>query len=96
MHPATTHPLWTLPDFKSYTCQKDNAAGIFFTDRMVQHALCDNEEHNERWKNEVVNDWYNNPVDPAPDFLTMANRFLGEDMEHSSKGMSMSIFESLV
>jgi hypothetical protein len=76
MHPATTHPLWTLPDFKSCTCQKDNAAGIFFTDRVVQHAFRGNEERKERWKKEVVNDWYNNPVDPAGDFLTRANRFL--------------------
>jgi hypothetical protein len=44
MHPATTHPHWTLIDFKSCKCQKDNAAGIFFTDRLVQHALHGNEE----------------------------------------------------
>jgi hypothetical protein len=94
MHPATTHPLWRLPDFKSCTCQKDNAAGIFFTDRFVQHALRGNEELNERWIKEVVNDWFNDPFDPARDFLTRANRFLGEDLEHSSKGIS--IFESLV
>ena len=75
-HPATTHPRWTLPDFESCKCQKDNAAGIFFTDRVVQHALRGNEEHKERWKKEIVNDWYNSPVDPAGDFLTRANRFL--------------------
>ena len=96
MHPATTHPLWTLPDFKSCMCQKDNAAGIFFTDRVVKFALHGNEERKESWGKEVVNDWYNKPVDPTRDFLTRANRFLGEDMERSSKGMSMSIFESLV
>ena len=39
MRHATTHPLWTSPDFKSCTFQEDNAAGIFFTDRDVQHAL---------------------------------------------------------
>jgi hypothetical protein len=83
MHPATTHPLWTLPDFKSYTCQKDNAVGIFFTDKVVQHALRGNEERKERWKKEVVKELYNNAVDAAPDFLARANRFLGEDMEHS-------------
>jgi hypothetical protein len=53
-----------------------------------------NEELNERWIKEVVNDWFNDPFDPARDFLTRANRFLGEDLEHSSKGIS--IFESLV
>ena len=41
MSHVTTHPLWTLSDFKSCTCQKDNATDIFSTDRdaMVQHAL---------------------------------------------------------
>jgi hypothetical protein len=90
--PATTHPLWTLPDFKS--CQKENAAGIFFTDRVVQHALRGNEERKERWKKEVVNDWFNNTADAGPDFIIRANKFLREDMEDSSKGIS--IFESVV
>jgi hypothetical protein len=94
MHPSTTHPLWTLPDFKSCTCQKDNAAGIFFTDRVVQHALRGNEERKERWGKEVVNDWFNNTADAASDFIIRANKFLREDMEDSSMGMS--IFESVV
>ncbi len=96
MHPDTTHPLWTLwmPDFKSCKCQKGNAAGIFFTDRVVQHALRGNEERKDRWKEVVVNDWFNNTADAFPDFLMKANRFLREDLQRSIKGMS--IFESVV
>jgi hypothetical protein len=94
MHPATTHPRWALPDFKSCKCQKENAAGIFFTDRVVQHALCGNKESKERWKNEVVKDWFENKADTDSDFLIRANRFLREDLKVSIKGMS--IFEWVV
>jgi hypothetical protein len=94
MHPATTHPRWTLSGFKSCKCQKDKAAGIFFTDRVVQHALRGNEESKERWKNEVVKDWFENTADEASDFLVRGNRFLREDLKDSFKGMS--IFERVV
>jgi hypothetical protein len=90
--PGTSHPRWSPAE--SCECRKEHAAGIFFTDRMVQHALRRNETRKQDWRDKVVRGWFDNIDEPALDFLIRANRFFREDMEHNSKGMS--IFESLV
>jgi hypothetical protein len=56
---------------------------------MVQHALRRNETSKQDWRDKVVRAWFDNTDEPASEFLRRANRFLREDMEHSSKGMSI-------
>ena len=34
--PGTVHPLWSRDDFKRLNCNKDFAAALYVTDRMVQ------------------------------------------------------------
>jgi hypothetical protein len=90
--PGTAHPLSTMTGFISCECRKEHAAGIFFTDMMVEHALSGNENGKQKWRDRVAQGWFHTD-EPASAFLSRANKFL-RDPEHSIKGMS--IFESPV
>jgi hypothetical protein len=87
---GTTHPRWSPAE--SCECRKEHAAGISFTDAVVEHALRGNENAKQKWRENVVQNWFRTD-EPSSAFLSRANKFL-RDAEHSSKGMS--IFESLV
>ncbi len=88
--PGTIHPRWSPAE--SCECRKEHAAGISFTDAMVEHALRGNENAKQKWRENVVQDWFLTD-EPFSAFLSRANKFL-RDPEHSIKGMS--IFKSLV
>ncbi len=90
LHSGTTHPRWSPAE--SCECRKEHAAGISFTDEMVEHALRGNENAKQKWRETVVLDWFHTD-EPTSAFLCRANKFL-RNPEHSIKGMS--IFESLV
>ena len=93
LDPGTTHPLWTKETKEGWNCHKTHAAGIFFTDSMVEHALLRNENGKRKWREIVVQGWFDQPDEPDSDFLLRANKFL-RDPEHSIN--DMCIFESPV
>jgi hypothetical protein len=59
---------------------------------MVEHALRGNENAEQKWRENVVQDWFHTD-EPSSAFLSRANTFL-RDPEHSINGMR--IFESFV
>jgi hypothetical protein len=59
---------------------------------MVEHALRGNENAKQKWRETVVQGWFDDTDEPVSAFLSRANKFL-RDPEHSIK--TMSIFESL-
>ena len=89
--PGTSHPRWSPAE--SCECRKEHAAGISFTDAMVEHALRGNENAKQKWRDNVVRGWFDKTDEPALAFLSRANKFL-RNPDHSIKGMR--IFESLV
>jgi hypothetical protein len=60
---------------------------------MVGHALRGNEDAKQKWRENVVQGWFDKTDEPASAFLGRANKFLS-DPEHSIGGMI--IFESVV
>eukprot|EP00961_Rhodomonas_salina_P159490 2147783-Rhodomonas_salina.1 len=76
---GTAHKQWSSDAFSQLGCTKSGAAGVFVTDRMVQHLLRGHPTSCEEWKVSVVRGWFGNEEQPSA-FLLRANAFLRQHL----------------